>query len=196
MTKEDTPPALPALQQDLERGLRFTHRLGMQAQRELLDATSGLLALVEELVDSGHLDAGRFEARLREARLREAERLQGQARVEVAESVDKYALTDLPEIPCAELLPLCKARCCRLHFTLSYQDLDEGVVRWDYDRPYRIRRKADGACHHLAAGGGCQIYAQRPAVCRRFDCRRDPRIWLDYERRIPAPEEERPLTVE
>src|SRR5207253_10189919 len=102
----------------------------------------GLLALVEELVARGDLDPGRFEARRAEARLREAGRLQGQARVEVAESVDKYALTDLPEIPCAELLPPCKARCCRLHFTLSYQDLDEGVVRWDYDRPYRIRKKA------------------------------------------------------
>lgn len=31
------------------------------------------------------------------------------------------------------------------------------------------------------------MYAARPAVCRSYDCRDDPRIWSDYARRIPAP---------
>ena len=108
--------------------------------------------------------------------------------VEIAPMADKYAAqVDGP--PCLELLPICGARCCRLTFPLSSQDLDEGVVRWDHGRPYLIRHDADGACTHLdrAHGTGCTVYAQRPATCRTYDCRTDPRIWRDFARRELAP---------
>ena len=108
--------------------------------------------------------------------------------VELAAPVDKYTVAGA-DPPCAELLPLCQARCCRLRFALSSQDLDEGVIRWDHGRPYLIRHEADGACAHLArtGDGGCSAYAHRPTPCRTYDCRRDPRVWIDFERRIPAP---------
>jgi hypothetical protein len=32
------------------------------------------------------------------------------------------------------------------------------------------------------------VYEHRPAICRTYDCRKDPRIWIDFEKRIPAPE--------
>jgi hypothetical protein len=185
----------PALQADLDAGLRFVHRATAATARELraLRGLRGELdALVEELAARGLVDRARLAARVEAPA---GEPVLQETALEVGESVDKYGLGDLPQIPCAELIPLCKARCCRLHFALSYQDLDEGVVRWDYERPYRIRRRKDGDCHHLGAGGACQIYAQRPAPCRRFDCRKDPRIWLDYEARVPAPDDDRPLTV-
>ncbi len=107
--------------------------------------------------------------------------------LELAAPVDKYSVErDGP--PCAELLPLCGARCCRLTFALSTQDLDEGVIRWDHGRPYLIRQDADGACtHHDRATGGCSAYQHRPATCRSYDCRRDPRVWLDFDQRQPAP---------
>jgi hypothetical protein len=61
-------------------------------------------------------------------------------------------------------------------------------LRWDYGRPYMILRRPDGYCHHRRAdGSGCEVYEQRPLPCREFDCRNDARIWIDYERRIPAP---------
>jgi hypothetical protein len=31
------------------------------------------------------------------------------------------------------------------------------------------------------------VYAQRPGACRAYDCRHDPRVWIDFEARIPAP---------
>ena len=31
------------------------------------------------------------------------------------------------------------------------------------------------------------MHAQRPIVCRKYDCRHDVRVWIDYEERIPAP---------
>jgi len=33
-----------------------------------------------------------------------------------------------------------------------------------------LQRRSDGACIHLGEQG-CNVYEQRPAVCRTFDCR-------------------------
>jgi Fe-S-cluster containining protein len=105
--------------------------------------------------------------------------------VELNPTEDKYALPPGPAIDCDARLPLCRAACCHLSFALSRQDLDEGVVRWSPREPYLIRRRADKSCVHLSALH-CSIYAQRPAVCRKYDCRNDRRIWLDFDARIPA----------
>lgn len=100
---------------------------------------------------------------------------------------DKYE-AEAADVPCGELIPLCKAACCRLTFALSTQDLDEGIIRWDYGQPYLIRQRAsDGYCvHNDPASGGCTVHPARPRVCRVYDCRQDERIWIDFERRIPA----------
>ena len=76
-------------------------------------------------------------------------------------------------------------------FPLSTADLDEGVIRWDYGRPYMIRQRAsDGFCvHNDPASHGCTVHTQRPSTCRRYDCRNDTRVWIDYDKRIPAPED-------
>jgi Fe-S-cluster containining protein len=42
-------------------------------------------------------------------------------------------------------------------------------------------------CVCIDAGGACTIYEKRPASCRAYDCRADPRVWIDFEARIPAP---------
>jgi hypothetical protein len=101
---------------------------------------------------------------------------------------DKYA-TAGADIPCAELLALCGARCCQLTFALSTEDLDEGIIRWDYGQPYLIRQRAsDRFCvHNDPATRGCAVHAHRPRTCRAYDCRSDPRVWIDYAQRIAAP---------
>jgi Fe-S-cluster containining protein len=105
----------------------------------------------------------------------------------VDETEDKYALTDIPEIDCAARFPLCRARCCGFGFALSFQDLNERIVEWDYGMPYHIRQGEHGFCVHCdRASGRCTVYAHRPAVCRNYDCRNDARIWKDFEARIPA----------
>jgi Fe-S-cluster containining protein len=103
-------------------------------------------------------------------------------------TVDKYTFHDVVRIDCASRLHLCKAACCRLTFPLSAQDLAEGVVAWDPERPYMNARHADGCCVHLEGSTRrCAIYEQRPLPCRAFDCRNDPRIWVDFEKRISNP---------
>lgn len=175
--------------EELEQGLRFLHVLGMQSKVDLVALNTRVLALVEQLVAAGTLDLRAYEQRQQTVAEREAQRMnaEGHVRVVVGEEEDKYALKELPDIDCAARLPLCKARCCTLSFALSFQDLDEQVVRWNYRAPYQIRQREDGYCvHNDCATKTCQVYTQRPAVCRTYDCRSDARIWKDFEARIPA----------
>jgi Fe-S-cluster containining protein len=102
---------------------------------------------------------------------------------------DKYAFAGKEvKIDCENRIPLCKAACCRLNFALSRQDIDEGIVKWDLGRPYMIAHDADGYCRHLDRKGcRCTVYANRPVPCRAYDCRKDKRIWADFENRIINP---------
>jgi hypothetical protein len=107
--------------------------------------------------------------------------------------VDKYSVTDLPVIDCANRIAFCKAACCRLNVILTPQDLDEGIIVWDREHPYLNVQHADGYCSHFEHGTcGCTVYAHRPLTCRMYDCRRDPRVWIDFEKRIPNPALEQP----
>lgn len=201
-TKINRPPEPPApsrdpdqtVEADLDGGLVFAHTMAMQTRYTAFDARVRLRALVEELVASGAVDIEAYAARREQVRERERARFETHAGVRLGEDVDKYALTDLPDIDCASRIELCHARCCALSFSLSAQDLEERAVEWDYRRPYHVRQRDDGYCvHNQAEGRGCAVYAQRPAPCRTYDCREDKRVWLDFEARIAAPRDPAPL---
>lgn len=102
---------------------------------------------------------------------------------------DKYVPDESHvQIDCADRLDLCHAACCRLRVPLSRQDIAEEVAQWDDHRPFLNRQRADGYCAHCdERTHRCNIYGQRPGLCRSFDCRHDSRIWLDFARRIPNP---------
>lgn len=109
---------------------------------------------------------------------------------------DKYGLSDeeLPDIDCAERIPLCRAACCTFRWALSEQDVVEGIVQWDLTNPYVNRVGADGYCVHCdGASKACMIYDARPTVCRTYDCRNDSRIWRDFDARVINPDLERQL---
>lgn len=98
-------------------------------------------------------------------------------------------MSGFPEIPCAELLAICEARCCKLRAAVSDAEIAAGIVRWDAARgKWTLLRAGDGYCvHNEPASYGCDIYSERPIACREFDCRKDPRIWADFDERVPAP---------
>jgi Fe-S-cluster containining protein len=179
---EEAEDVLP---DDVGGGLRFVHLVELQTRAQVSELTATVDALIETLIGEGQLPLKAFEKRKRLTVIRETERASRDAGVEMAAVDDKYALPGLPRIDCEARLPLCLARCCTLPFVLSAQDLDEGVARWDYARPYLIRRRDSGYCVHNE--GGCTIYEGRPAACRLYDCRKDRRIWVDFDARIPAP---------
>ncbi|HEU5058846.1 MAG TPA: hypothetical protein VFU21_20070 [Kofleriaceae bacterium] len=179
----------PVTRADLERALRFLNNAITQMRDELLQLGAQVVTLTRKLEEKGAVSESEVLEALPAAvdDVRVADEATPPLRVDLSEHLgDKRDLAS-PDIPCAELIPLCKARCCTLIFRLSTQDLDEGIVRWDYGKPYWNRRRDDGYCVHNQAPGGCDVYDDRPAPCRSFDCREDKRIWTDFEKRIPAP---------
>jgi len=196
---DEAPPASvdpdaaadPTLRPDLDDALRFLNLMSAASRRDIFETAVSVFALVDELIQSGLVDHAKLNERWRAIQQRELAKLVKDARVQIDEQADKYALTELPDIDCDARMHLCKGRCCTLVFPLSNQDLDERVVKWTYDQPYRIRQErtasGDKYCvHNDPTTHGCTVYHHRPPVCRTYSCREDARIWKDFEARIPA----------
>ncbi len=97
---------------------------------------------------------------------------------------DKYEPRQAINVDCASHIDVCKQVCCKLWLILSKQDVTEGIVQWNPGLPYSIAQNEDGFCVHLDHCQGCTIYAHRPLTCRTYDCRKDHRLWLDFENKI------------
>jgi Fe-S-cluster containining protein len=199
-------PDEPVSRADFERALRHLNLSDVDLRDAVLQIAGRLVALTDELTrrldgvepepaapgTPAAVPTGTIEAAVNEGvdaailNVRAGDAAQP-TRVSLDLVGDKYT-TEPSSPPCDELLHLCEARCCTLTFALSTQDLDEGVIRWDYGQPYLIRqRQSDGYCvHNHPASHTCTVHAQRPRVCRSYDCRNDVRIWKSYEDRIPA----------
>lgn len=172
-------------------GLRYAHTRANANTAKVLEVASFAYAAIEMLAEKGLISIEELDRR-KEAvsqRLVEKFREEGIGAAYQDPEHDKYSFEGSVEIDCASRLPLCKAACCRLRFALSRQDVEEGVVQWDFGHPYFIASGEDGYCRHLDRGCmGCSIHEQRPVPCRAYDCRRDKRIWSDFERRVVSPE--------
>jgi len=158
-----------------------SHRLAQE--RQIAEQRARLNHLIDLLVARATLNEGHRRHLDRVARHDAGT----ERRVRLRAPVDKHAVTG-PAIDCAERLHLCKARCCMFNVELTAFDVEEGRLRWKLDEPYLLRRDPDGQCTHIDRGTfGCMVYEVRPATCREYDCRRDKRVWIDFEARIPAP---------
>ena len=200
-------PDAPASRAELERAIRSLHMSDLDLRDAVLRLAARVVALTDELTrrldgveplpappgtpappPSATVEAATDAALDATLTMIRASDAQLATRVSLDLGGSKYA-TESPAVPCAELIPLCGARCCTLSFALSTEDLDEGVIRWDYGQPYLIAQRAsDGYCvHNDPDGRGCTVHSHRPRVCRSYDCRGDARVWIDYAQRIPAP---------
>jgi Fe-S-cluster containining protein len=155
-----------------------------QARLGIAELQQQIETLIEIMVAAGTLRPGHAELI---AKLRRRVEVARKAEVELSGVEDKHAVTGEP-IDCESRLPLCQARCCSFAVMLSRQDLAEGELTWDIDRPYVLARGPDGYCGHLGRDDAhCQRYDHRPATCRSYTCRTDRRVWIDFDARIPAP---------
>ena len=204
------PLDAPVTRADLERALRALHTHDMLIRDQLVQLAAQVVALTDELtrrldgvepqpappqtpaevlpVTIENAVALTTPEVLVKVRASDA-RYDAGVSFDMEDTGDKYeAVPSTP--PCAELIPICHARCCKLRFALSTQDLDEGIIRWDYGRPYMIRQRAsDERCvHNDPETRFCTVHQARPKICRTYHCKDDKRIWIDYEKRIPAPE--------
>jgi Fe-S-cluster containining protein len=183
------------LRQEIVQGLFYAHSRANANITKTLEAASFLYALIELLGEKGLITIEELDERKRTVgeRLAKQFRETGMGAAFQDPEYDKYSFEGGVKIDCENRIPLCKAACCRLPFALSKQDVREGIVRWDLGQPYMIDQGEDGYCNHLERGKlGCGIYQNRPVPCRAFDCRKDERIWLDFDRKIPNPDINRP----
>jgi len=185
------PHDAPVPREELERALRRATLAIESVRDDLMQLAGQVVALGNELAKRGDptLEAA-VDAETPKVieQIRVADE-RSTARVLIGDSEDKYR-TASQGPNCVEILPICEGRCCRLYFPLSSQDLDEGVIRWDYGRPYMIKQRAtDGYCtHNHPTQHGCTVYTHRPRPCREYDCRKDERIWVDFDNKILAVE--------
>ena len=165
--------ALQQLARDSTQGLQGVAELQQQFE-----------TLIEIAIAMGSLKPGHAELI---NKLRRRVEISRKGAVELASNNDKYTIEGEP-IDCESRLELCQARCCSFGVVLTRQDVEEGQLQWEIERPYRLPRNADGYCSHLGRDDAhCQRYEYRPATCRSYTCKEDRRVWLDFEARIPAP---------
>jgi len=174
---------LASLLRQVERAGLFTHSAlgrGHIRQREL---ESFVYGLIDVLLARGALSEEELATAV------QAVRDEIDARGETPEPgvvlrIDEPEAAEAPpvEVDCEARLPVCGAVCCRLDFALAQDEIEGDVLRWDMGRPYLIRHESDGMCvHNDRATGGCGVYADRPAPCRRYSCAADERIWKDFD---------------
>ncbi|HRC58062.1 MAG TPA: YkgJ family cysteine cluster protein [Kofleriaceae bacterium] len=191
----DAASELASLRIELSDLRADTHRLAaanvrnehMVAElRAVLDTLLQILRVRETLQD-GHLQMM--------DRLRRHAKLATEPQLILGTAVDKYSV-ESGDIDCASLLHLCHGRCCAFNIPLSEQDLAEGKLAWRIREPYLMAQADSGYCTYLDEhSGGCGNYLARPAPCRSYDCRRDPRVWIDFDAKVPAPMPEGLVTI-
>lgn len=189
----DDADSAEELREEMVGGLLYCHHRANSNTTRTLEVSAFTYALIELLIEKGVLTEEELNEHKREVGKRLVEKFTNSGMgVEIQESnIDKYDFEDGPAIDCENRVHLCKAACCRLRFPLSRQDIDEGTVKWDLAHPYLIARAADGYCNHLEEGSRCGVYQHRPLPCRAYDCRKDQRIWTDFENRVVSPELEK-----
>ena len=57
---------------------------------------------------------------------------------------DKYTFENTTEVDCGSRVHICGVVYCKLPFALSFQYVVEGVIRWEFGRPYLIAHGDDG----------------------------------------------------
>lgn len=176
------PDPLRELERQVERGNLFAHSVMTDTVLRANQNEAVVNGLVDLLIQHKVVDSDELLAAVQNVRRQIAEAGEA-ASVGVAIRVDAEGVV-APEVPvdCEARLPVCKAVCCRLRFALSVEEVEGGLMKWDLGRPYYNRQGPDGYCHQSHAGTHtCDVYEERPTVCRQYSCARDARIWKDFE---------------
>ena len=194
-TPKNNGSSLEKLHSEVAGGLRYTHTRANANTGNLLEIASFAYAAIELLTEKGLLEVTELDERKKAIAGRLVKKFinEGMGLTFQEREQDKYAF-EAVQIDCETRLPFCKAACCKLRFALSKQDVEEGIVKWEFGRPYLIARGENGYCIHMDRGRlNCTIHSRRPVPCRGYDCSADKRIWADFEAKIVSPELEKLL---
>lgn len=180
------------LRKEVVQGFLDSHARANKNAGKSLEIASFCYALIELLQEKGLITFNELDDRQKVVRKRLVKKFEDQGVGVVALQdfkQNKYRFEEEVKIDCAGRVHISHAACCRLDLALSMQDLGEGIVKWDLGRPYLIARGMDGYCRHLdRSTNECSVWQNRPIPCRGYDCRKDERIWLDFEAAIINPD--------
>lgn len=194
-TDEGYDSCLDKFRSEIAGGLRYTHTRANANTGNLLEIASFAYAAIELLTEKGLLDITELDERKKTVAGRLVKKFinEGMGLTYQEKEQDKYTF-EAAMIDCETRLELCKAACCKMNFALSKQDVEEGIVKWNFARPYLIARCDNGYCTHMDQDNlNCTIHSHRPVPCRGYDCRNDKRIWIDFEGKTVSPELEKLL---
>jgi Fe-S-cluster containining protein len=171
------------IESQVEAGSLFTHSaLSLHAER-INRIEAFLYGLADALLDGGQVTEEQLRthaARVAEELKQTGEALSGRVLLRVDADPPPAEAT----IDCAARMHVCKAVCCRMSFPLSAREIERGKIKWELGKPYFIRKDANGRCVHLDEKNGCEVYQNRPQVCRGYSCEKDERIWKDFDKMI------------
>lgn len=180
---------LDEIEKKLSRGLIFSNYMSSINQENIKGNNALLHSLIEVLISKGFIHIHELEERKEKLIQSFGKHDEQMPRIHLVETADKYIQGNEVLIDCESRHDICKGVCCKFWFALSTQDVNESVIKWDYMQPYCIDRDKDGYCIHKDhSNHKCTVYENRPLVCRTYDCRRDNRIWLDFEKKIINPD--------
>ncbi|MCD4737584.1 MAG: YkgJ family cysteine cluster protein [Bacteroidales bacterium] len=181
------------LEKELARGLLYTHTRINTNTTKTLEAASFLYALIEILNEKGLFSIEELDERKKQIAQRLVNKFveSGIGLMYQDPEYDKYTFKDESRVDCLSRLDICKGVCCKLPFALSKQDVEEGIIRWEFGRPYLIAHGTDGYCVHMDRETyKCTVREHRTVPCRGFDCQDNEKwkVWLDFEKKIINPE--------
>jgi Fe-S-cluster containining protein len=183
MKKDKSTQDENSLERQIVRGNLFTHSsIGRQAER-INEIESFLYGFIDLMMKKGLLQKEELTIAAEEVRKEMYEK--GElSHAGIGIRIDKSDETpDLVPVNCSERIHICKAICCKLNFALSVEEIESGKVKWDLGQPYFIRHENHGYCSHLdLVNKNCSVYNHRPAVCKKYSCANDQRIWKDFEK--------------
>jgi Fe-S-cluster containining protein len=171
---------------ELAEGLLYTHTRINSNTRKTLESTSFLYALIELLSEKGLISIEELDKRKNQVAQRLVKKFveSGMGLMYQDPEEDKYTFEHEAHVDCESRLHTCKAMCCKFPFALSKQDVEEGIIRWEFGRPYLIAHDTDGYCVHMDRKKyHCTVRDHRPVPCRGFTCENNEKwhVWNDYE---------------
>jgi hypothetical protein len=183
--------SLEELDRQIVRGSLFTQAVVQRSFGRISTAEELLTRLVSVLAERGVVDAEELGLET-DGAVDEVEEVEAAISQTIGwptialreDDADERRSASTKVVDCDARMHICKAVCCSLSFPLSADEIDAGKVKWDIGHPYIIRHNEAGQCVHNAPGGGCQVYDDRPGVCRRYSCANDARIWTDFDNMV------------
>jgi hypothetical protein len=183
----DTP--VFQLHELVRRAMRSSYSMISREALVNFETQAAVEALVQLLVEKGVFTAEEFVAMREQAGNRIAahrDRNWGGPVLTLTTEADE-AKPDLT-LDCDARYHACQAACCKLYrVVLTEGEERDGDLLWDLSSPYALPRGPDGRCANLDPDTlKCNVWQNRPHVCRRYHCSRDTEVWADFEQVIPT----------